>query len=222
MTKRIFTADRFTATQHSTAEEKARFCVAYAKFILSGFPRHRFKTSFYRRLSNIFGHIAHFDETGFWEVWFATPAQQRQFVRRVHEWVPIGDPHFCWSDVERELTSWAAMNADAIDTVLTDNVRTFAEAMKAEADRRAALQSMAHQPFTAVAKSANLGGFGHRQYIMCARDGSAWKVHRIYLYPWQVGQVVSVPLTHGEPDWCSIQGVECPERIRNCPQPVEA
>ena len=43
MTRKLFTADRFIATQHSSAEEKSRFCVAYAKFILGGFPRSRFK-----------------------------------------------------------------------------------------------------------------------------------------------------------------------------------
>ena len=168
MTKKLFTANRFTATQHSTADEKARFCVAFAAFILSGFPRHRFKTAFYRRLSNIFGHIAHFDETGFWEIWFATPAKQCQFIRRIHEQVPMGDPHFCWSDVERELKLWILANAEAIDAVLTEIERKCAEAIKAETDRRAALQSKTHQRFTVVAKSTNLGGFGHRQYITCA------------------------------------------------------
>ena len=43
MTKTLFAADRFTPTPHSTAEEKARFCAAFAKFVLAGFPRHRFK-----------------------------------------------------------------------------------------------------------------------------------------------------------------------------------
>ena len=126
--------------------------------------------------------------------------------------------------MERELKSWAATEAEAIDAVLTENERKCAEAMKAETDRRADTSSpeKTHQKFTVVAKSSNLAGFGHRQYIMCAQDGSAWVVHRIYLYPWQVGQVVGVPLIHGEPDWCSIQGVECPERIQNCPHPVEA
>jgi hypothetical protein len=222
MTKKLFTADRFIATQHSTAEEKARFCDNFAKFILGGFSRHRFKAAFYRRLSNIFGHIAEYDQTGFWEVWFATPAKQRQFVRRIHDWVAVGDPLWCWSDVERELKSWAATNADAIDTVLTENEWKFAAAMKAETDRRAALQLQTHQKFTVVAKSTNLGSFGHRQYVLAADDGSAWKVQRIYLYPWEVGQVVNVPLVRGEPDWCGIQGVECPERIQNCPHPVEA
>ena len=153
MTKRIFATDRFAATQHSTTEEKARSCDNFAKFILGGFSRSQFKSAFYRRLSNIFGHIANYDETGFWEVWFVTPAKQCQFIRRIHEWVPMGDPYFCWSDVEREMKSWAATNADAIDTVLTDNERTFAEAMKAEADRRAALQSMAPRTTAARGKS---------------------------------------------------------------------
>ena len=158
MTTKLFATDRFTATQHSTAEEKARFCDDFTTFILSGFSHSRFKSAFYRRLSNIFGHIANYDETGFWEVWFATPAKQRQFIRRVHEWVPMGDPHFCWSDVERELKSWAATNAEAIDAVLTENEWKFAEAAKAEIDRRAALQSQPHQKFTVVAKSTQFGG----------------------------------------------------------------
>jgi hypothetical protein len=76
------------------------------------------------------------------------------------------------------------------------------------------------QQFTVMAKSTNLGGLGHRQYILCAQDGSVWIVHRIYLHPWQVGQVVSVPLLNGEPDWYSMQGVECPERLPSCSQPV--
>jgi len=222
MTKKLFTADRFTATQHSTVEEKARFFDNFAKFILSGFPRSRFKTAFYRRLSNIFGHIAEYNETGFYEVWFATPAKQWQFLRHIHESVPMGDPHWCWSDMERELKSWAATNAEAIDAVLTENEQKFADAAKAETDRRTALQSKTHQRFKVVGKSTNTGAFGHRQYVLVANDGSAWKVQRIYLYPWEVGQVVSVPLVRGEPDWCGIQGVECPERIQNCPHPVEA
>jgi hypothetical protein len=57
---------------------------------------------------------------------------------------------------------------------------------------------------------------------LCAADGSAWKVYRIYLYPWETGQVVTVPLVNGEPDWCRIQGVECPERLPDCPEAVEA
>ena len=220
MPKTIFTADRFAPTPHSTAEEKARFCDTFVRFVLRGFDRRLFKSKFYQRLSNIFGHIAHFNETGFWDVWFSTPAKQRQFLRHVHEWVAMGDPRFCWSDVERELKSWVVIEAEAVQAVLAENERKLAEAVKAETDRRAAFQSQTFQQFKVVTKSSNLGGGGHRQYILGAQDGSAWIVHRIYLYPWQVGQIVAVPLVDGEPDWCRMQGVECPERLPNCPQPV--
>ncbi len=217
MTKSVFTGNRFTATQCFTAAEKARFCTAFVRFVMSGFTRRLFKHEFYRRLSNIFGHIANYDDTGFWEVWFSSPEQQRQFVRRIQEWVPVGDPHFCWVDVERELKSWAAREVEAIEAVLAASECKAAGLAQAETDRRAALADNTHQAFTVVAKSTNLGSFGHRQYVLVADDGSAWKVQRIYLYPWETGQVVNVPLVNGEPDWCSIQGVECPERIEDCP-----
>ena len=220
MTKRLFTADRFTTAQHSTAEEKARFCNDFSRFVLRGFDRKVFKSNFYHRLSNIFGHIAHFNAGGFWDTWFATPSKQRQFVRHVHESATMGDPQFCWSDVERELKAWILTNAEAVEAVLAENDRKVSEAMKAETDRRAALIAKTCQKFKVVAKSTNIGSFGHRQYITCAQDGSAWKVQRIYLYPWEIGQVVNVPLLNGEPDWCSMQGVECPERLPDCPQPV--
>ena len=65
MTRQVFSASRFIATQHSTADEKARFCNWFVRFVLGGFARSVFKAQFYRRLSNIFGHVAHYDETGF-------------------------------------------------------------------------------------------------------------------------------------------------------------
>jgi hypothetical protein len=220
MTRTVFTTERFTPTQCFSAEEKARFCNDFVRFVLSGFDRKLFKPKFYQRLSNIFGHIAHYDADGFWEVWFASPAKQCQFVQRVHEWVPVGDPHFCWSDAERELKSWATKEAEAVEAAIVASERKFTQASKVETDRRAALANQTHQQFKVMAKSSNIGSFGHRQYVMVAQDGSAWKVQRTYLYPWETGQVVNVPLINGEPDWCSIQGVECPEQIEDCP--VEA
>ena len=74
--------------------------------------------------------------------------------------------------------------------------------------------------FTAMTKISQLGGSGHRQYILGAQDGSARIVHRIYLDPCQMGQVVNVPLLNGEPGWCAMRGLECPERLPNGPRPV--
>jgi len=222
MTRKPLAADRFTATPHSTADEKARFCADFIRFVLSGFDRKRFTQKFYERLSNIFGHIAHFNADGFWEVWFADPAKQREFVQHIHEYVALGDPRHCWVDVERELKSWIMVNAESVDAVLSESERTHAEAAKAETDRRVALVAKTCQRFTVMAKSSNIGSFGHRRYVLVAQDGSAWKVQRTYVYPWAVGEVVNVPLPNGEPDWCSIQGVECPERIPDCPLSIVA
>jgi hypothetical protein len=217
MTRKLFATDRFSATPHSTAEEKARFCNDFTRFVLGGFDRKRFTQKFYQRLSLTFGHIAHFNASGFWETWFSTPEQQREFVQHVHEYVALGDPYYCWSDVERELKTWVVTEARAVEVVLAENERKFAEAAKAESDRRAELIGKTCQRFTVVAKSDNIGSFGHRQYVLLADDGSAWKVQRIYLYPWEIGQVVNVSLLNGQPDWCGIQGVECPERLPDCP-----
>ncbi len=166
MTRTVFAADLFVPTPHSTTEEKSRFCAAFVRFVLRGFDRKLFKPDFYRRLSNIFGHIANYDADGFWEVWFSTPAKQQWFIRCIHEHVPVGDPRFCWSDVERELKSWAATEAKAVEAMLRENERNAKKAAKAESDRRAALAKKTHQKFRVVAKSTNLGGFGLRQYIL--------------------------------------------------------
>lgn len=218
MTEQAFSIDRFTDTEHATADEKALFCKWFVRFVLAGFAPRLFAPRFYRRLSNIFGHIAHYDETGFWETWFSTPEQQRQFVRRIHEWIPIGDAPYCWSDVERELKSWAVMNAETIEEVLGENERKFAEAAATENARRAALAKRSHQQFSVVARSTNTNSFGHRQYVVVADDGGVYKVQRCYQKPWEHGQVIIVPLVSGEPNWLAIQ-CECPERFE--PNPVE-
>ena len=62
LTTPAFEPDHFTATQWSTAEDKAKFANALMKFIAGDFPRQSFTKSLYRRLSNTFGHIAHYAE----------------------------------------------------------------------------------------------------------------------------------------------------------------
>ena len=70
-----------------------------------------------------------------------------------------------------------------------------------------------------MARSSNTNAFGHRQYVVVADDGSAFKVQRSYQYSWATGQIVKVPLVMGEPNWSAVQ-CECPERIENCPVEV--
>ena len=48
-----FSAGSFTATQHTTAEAKARFGNDLAALVMAGFPRAKFTQSLYCRLSNV-------------------------------------------------------------------------------------------------------------------------------------------------------------------------
>ncbi len=61
-TPAFVTAD-FVPTQWDSAEQKAKFANALLTFVAHDFPRSKFRESFYRRLSNTFGHIAHYAET---------------------------------------------------------------------------------------------------------------------------------------------------------------
>ncbi len=62
MSKGPFSPSQFIPTRWSTAEEKARFGNALLHFVDSGFARNLFTDRLYGRLSNCFGHIAHYVE----------------------------------------------------------------------------------------------------------------------------------------------------------------
>ena len=63
MSKGPFSPSQFIPTRWSTAEEKARFGNALLHFVDSGFARNLFTDRLYGRLSNCFGHIAHYVES---------------------------------------------------------------------------------------------------------------------------------------------------------------
>ena len=107
-----FCSEDFTPTKWAAAEEKARMANKLTRFILGGFQQGSFTKRMYQRLSNMFGHIAHYDINGFYSTWFAD-------VKSCHEWVEhvssswlsgIGDPKFTWSDVEKALVQWIKDN----------------------------------------------------------------------------------------------------------------
>jgi hypothetical protein len=101
-----FTAGMFTPTEHSTAEDKARFANHYVRFVLSGFNRNLFYSWFYRRLSMTFGHIAHYNAHGFWDTWFGDPFLHKQFIAYHMDAKVYGDPKYTYSDVERAIQKW--------------------------------------------------------------------------------------------------------------------
>lgn len=102
----IFNASQFTATKWDTAEDKAAFANRFARFVQSDFAPKHYTDKFYRRLSNTFGHIAHYNRGGFWSEFFTTNADKVRFLAQVLQWPCYGDPAWTFSDVERALQGW--------------------------------------------------------------------------------------------------------------------
>jgi hypothetical protein len=99
----------FTATQlpgEAYGWRTVDFANHLARFILEGFPRKLFTKKFYRRLMQEFGHIAHYNEHGFWTEWFETTAQQLAFLENlaVLPWYLDSDP------LARTISSWVHEN----------------------------------------------------------------------------------------------------------------
>jgi hypothetical protein len=101
LTTPAFVAADFVPTQWDTSERKAKFANALLTFIARDFPRSKFHENFYRRLSNTFGHIAHYDSAGFYERFFLSAEDKLAFLEQCVTWPCHGDPIFTYSDVER-------------------------------------------------------------------------------------------------------------------------
>jgi hypothetical protein len=101
-----FDPAQFTPTQWETAKDKAAFANRFVRFVRSDFAAKHFTDKFYRRLSNTFGHIAHFNRGGFWETFFTTTANKVRFLEMTLRWSWGGDPAWTYSDVERVLQQW--------------------------------------------------------------------------------------------------------------------
>jgi hypothetical protein len=103
MRAKPFDASQFVATQWNSAADKATFGNTYLDFIESGWTRSLFTKSFYQRLSNCFGHIAHNDIHGFYDTWFTRDRHRLGFLKNTLSWPCWGDPTFTYSDVERAI-----------------------------------------------------------------------------------------------------------------------
>ncbi len=96
-----FVAADFVPTHWDTSEQKAKFANALLTFVALDFPRSKFHESFYRRLSNSFGHIANYHSAGFYGRFFLTAADKLEFLKQCVTWPCHGDPTYTYSDVER-------------------------------------------------------------------------------------------------------------------------
>jgi hypothetical protein len=106
-----FTPDRFTATQWEPPEHKAEFARRFICFVESDFDWRQFTDEFYRRLSMTFGHIAHYDRSGFYDTFFTSTQDKIRFLRQTAGHTCVGDPAYTYSDVERALQAWINQNA---------------------------------------------------------------------------------------------------------------
>ncbi|HMH12044.1 MAG TPA: hypothetical protein VK578_02945 [Edaphobacter sp.] len=57
----------------------------------------------YSRLSNTFGHIAHYNQGTFWGECFVEASDLVRFIEHLLRWPCYADPEFTFSDVERAL-----------------------------------------------------------------------------------------------------------------------
>lgn len=224
MSKQLpFEAELLTSTQHTTAEQKARFGNALVRFVMGGFQRDKFTASLYRQLSNCFGHIAHYDRGGFYDTWFADSRKQMDWVKHVLGHVSMGSPEFTFVDVERLFKSWLALNKQEVEEVILRNLQGEEDALHVEERRVTALQGRTSQQFKVAGTVPGYAGFGHTYFVMVAQDGTAWKVAHIQSNGrWTRGQVFDVPLdANHNPTWAGMS-VECPERLKDAPASVIA
>lgn len=98
-----FEPGQFTATQWDSQADKAKFANHFVRFVRSGFKQTLFPKWFYTRLSNTFGHIAHYDIGGFYATFFQDTEGKLSFLRQCAAFPCYGDPEYTYSDVEKAL-----------------------------------------------------------------------------------------------------------------------
>lgn len=160
MRAKPFEASQFVATQWNTAADKAAFGNTYLHFIDTEWKRSLFTKGFYQRLSNCFGHIAHYNQDQFYETWFTCDKDRLEFLRNTLAWPCWGDPTFAFSDVERAIQQQVrARNYLALyDLRATEELRAaeMAVLVRLEAKYRPALAQVVPatplQPFAVAAE----------------------------------------------------------------------
>ena len=102
-----FTDEQFTATKWATPATKRKFVEHFFKFIKADFERILFKKWFYNELRMIYGHVAHYNLSGFYGCQFSTTEAKIAFLEQTVN-PPFGingEPHNTWSDVEITITN---------------------------------------------------------------------------------------------------------------------
>lgn len=96
---------KFTPTKWASADSKAKFFEWLKRFWLKDCPQSLFSNPKYRRLSMMFGHIAHYNRAGFYEEWF-TNGRQEWTDYILERGTYNSDPSYTWCDVEKAFIEW--------------------------------------------------------------------------------------------------------------------
>ena len=143
-------SSQFTPTQWDTTQNKAAFAKQFMRFLRSDFAAKHFTERFYRRLSNTFGNIAHYNRGGFWAEFFTSTADKVRFLEQTLQHPCYGDPGWTYSDVERVLQAW--LRADG--TLERFRQRLAEETVATERTELVRLQQKYGQQATASARNS--------------------------------------------------------------------
>ena len=125
----------FIATQWATAADKEKFVAAFKRFVQRGFPPSAFTKKMYQQMSMMRGHIAEYNQLGFYNVWFRAPASRAEFLNRWARSPVYGDPSHTWSDVERAIAFWLCEHPEYERSEVNAHVASGEVAERAELAR---------------------------------------------------------------------------------------
>lgn len=111
LNKKKFEAQEFRPTKWVTSEDKAKFCNQFVKFVEGDYQFKHFPKWFYNRLHLIFGHIAHYDQPGFYAEFFQTQVGKVAFEKQCAVWPYT---HGDWGDVEQVLQGWLRQRRETV------------------------------------------------------------------------------------------------------------
>ena len=107
MKNRDYDFPQFTPTEHSTVADKEKFARQFIKFVEWGFNRKQFPKWMYKRLSMMFGMVAHYNQAGFYDYYFSNGEKwPAEFIKDVMTHPRYGSPAFTYCDVESFLQNW--------------------------------------------------------------------------------------------------------------------
>ncbi len=115
-------AHQFSATKWDSAEDKALFGNTLLKFISNDYPRTSFTQKLYKRLSNTFGQIAHYNLATYYANFFEATSAKIAFIDELSSWPCWGDPQHTFCDLERAVIK--RVRASGIDRILQTQLST--------------------------------------------------------------------------------------------------